>query len=302
MIGAIDIGGTKTEVGLVDESGRMVATRRLSTPMLGSFTAAMGAITGVLTGLAEGRPLAGVGVACTGPVDPADGVLGDVDLLPGWEGGAIVSVLSGALGVRVVVENDADAAALGEATWGSGRDAPSLLYVTVSTGIGAGYVRDGRLVRDSHGEHAEYGHHVIEADGPLCYCGSRGCWEALASGTAIARRFDDLSGGNPGGLSVAGILADDDPMCVQVRREAARYLGIGLANLVTILRPDVVALGGGVVGSWDVLRDDVMESVARHSRYVSIDDIVITPAHLRPYTALIGAAAAYLRRDEEPWT
>jgi glucokinase len=206
------------------------------------------------------------------------------------------------LGVRVVVENDADAAALGEATWGSGRGAPSLLYVTISTGIGAGHVRDGRLVRDSRGEHAEYGHHVIEADGPPCYCGSRGCWEAMASGTAIARRYDDLTGGNPRGLSVAGILADDDPISIRVRREAARYLGIGLANLITILRPDVVALGGGVVESWDAVSDDVAESVARHSRYVSIDDIIITPARLRPHTALVGAAAAYLRRDEEPWT
>ncbi|MGA9597589.1 MAG: ROK family protein, partial [Acidimicrobiia bacterium] len=222
-----------------------------------------------------------------------------VGLLPGWRGGSVIESLQAELGLPVVVENDADAAAIGESMWGSGRENSSLLFVTVSTGIGAGYVRDRRLVRDPDGQHPEMGHHIIMSDGPACYCGRRGCWEALASGSAVARHAVEARGVDPRTVGAGKLLASDDPPSSTVRQQTARYLGMGLANLISILRPEVVALGGGVMGSWEILRDEVLETIDENTRDVP-GDVIVTPATLRPHTALIGAAAAYLRRKEPP--
>lgn len=299
MIGVVDIGGTKTAVGLVSDDGALVAHDRFPTGAERGFEAAATQVVETLAALVGADRIDGIGIAATGPVDPCTGRFGNVDFLPGWHGKSLVASFQGEFGVDVVVENDADAAAMGEFVWGSGREIPSLLFVTVSTGIGVGYVRDGRIVRDAHGQHPEMGHHIIDADGPSCYCGRGGCWEALASGSAVARIGAEALGIDPSMVDVGDLLAGEGAASTAVRERTSRYLGIGLANLISILRPEAIALGGGVMGSWEFLREGVLETIAENTCDVP-SDIRITLAALRPHTALIGAAAAYLGREDSP--
>jgi len=164
MIGAVDIGGTKIAAGVVDENGHILAKAECPTDVPRGFGHAMWRAINMLAQCAEGSgvKLRGIGLGCTGPVDPMTGSLGNVNLLPGWEGGNPVERLSAEFSVPAAMENDADAAALGEAVWGAGKGKASLVYVTISTGIGGGVILDGKVYRGAGGCHPEIGHHVIE--------------------------------------------------------------------------------------------------------------------------------------------
>src|SRR5512137_580493 len=187
MISAIDIGGTKIAVGQVNESGKILSRLEVPTEAEQGFPYAMERIQTMLRTNAQstGNKISGIGIACTGPVDPFNGEIGNVDFLPGWQGRNPARELALAFGVQVALENDADAAALGEAGWGAGKSKRHLLYVTVGTGIGVGIVLDGKLYRGVDQSHPEIGHHVIDPSGPPCGCGARGCWESLAAGPAM---------------------------------------------------------------------------------------------------------------------
>src|SRR5215470_16785307 len=190
MIGAVDIGGTKVAVGMVDDDGRVLA--RAQTPSDGqNYAHGLEAIVRMLreTSAKVGQAITGIGIGATGPVDPIRGEFGDVDFLPGWRGQNLVRDLEQNFSVRVAMENDGDAAALAEAGWGAGRNRTRLIYITVGTGIGGGIVLDGELYRGVDGAHPEVGHQVIDPAGPLCSCGFHGCWESLATGPAMAAWF-----------------------------------------------------------------------------------------------------------------
>src|SRR5437763_5060354 len=191
MIGAVDIGGTKIAVGMVDDSGRVLAKTESPTAGERGYADGLRRITEMLreTSRRVGGALRGIGIGSTGWVFPFTGEFGDVDFLPSWKGCNPVQDLSRAFGVSAALENDGDAAALGEAAWGAARGKTRLIYVTVGTGIGGGIVLDGQLYRGVDRAHPEVGHHVIDASGPQCTCGFRGCWEALATGPAMAAWF-----------------------------------------------------------------------------------------------------------------
>ena len=306
MIAAVDIGGTKIATALIDGAGRPAGARRFGTHEVPGPEAALLRLAKQLreTCRQGGGKLAGIGVSCTGPVDPKTGVIGEVDVLPGWAGVNLAEFLEREFRVPVAVENDADAAALGEARWGCGKDAARFIYVTVSTGIGAGLIFDGRLYRGASGAHPELGHHVIDASGPRCYCGARGCWESLASGTALARWFAAQTG--PENSAAIGIDAAEicrlagqgHPMALRAVERQGHYLGVGLANLITLFCPDVVALGGGVMRSAGLFLDRAKTVVASTCGLVPWRKSVIRTAGLGPDTALIGAAQAWHHRFE----
>jgi len=186
MIGAVDIGGTKIAVGMVDDKGKVLS--RMESPTdPNRYSDGIELIAHMLRRTAQraGGQITGIGIGSTGPVDPMRGEFGDVDFLPGWRGKSPVKDLGQVFSVQVALENDADAAALAEAGWGAGRNRTRLIYVTVGTGIGGGIVLDGKLYRGVDGAHPEIGHHVIDPAGPQCTCGFRGCWESLAAGPAM---------------------------------------------------------------------------------------------------------------------
>src|SRR5580700_12157534 len=167
MIGAVDIGGTKIAVGMVDDHGRVLAKTQTPTDPEHYF-ASVEEVTRMLREMAReaGAELTGIGIGSTGPVDPIRGEFGDVDFLPGWRGKNLVADLAQIFNLRVALENDGDAAALAEAGWGAGRNRSRLIYVTVGTGIGGGMVFDGKLYRGVDGAHPEVGHHVVDPAGP----------------------------------------------------------------------------------------------------------------------------------------
>ena len=308
MIGVIDIGGTKIALGLVSEEGRILRQVVFPTEPERGFDYGMGRVSAALLKLLEEAGtgpsgLRGIGVGCTGPLDPFSGVIAhNADTLPSWQNHSLVEGLS-RMGVRVVVENDADAAALGEYTWGVGQGSARFLYVTFSTGIGSGAILDHKLYRGVDGSHPEVGHAIVDPNGPLCYCGARGCWEMLASGTALAAWFNArLPGARPPGrpgLSARQICAlaeQGDPLAQDAVQHEADYLGLGLANLVTMFVPDVIALGGGVIKSWPLFKERVQQVVLRNTRMVPAEKVRILPARLGGDAALLGAAQAWLDR------
>ena len=163
MIGAVDIGGTKIAVGMVNDAGKVLSRMEAPTDP-NRYSDGMELIAHMLRKTAQraGEPITGIGIGSTGPVDPLRGEFGDVDFLPGWRGKTPVKDLAKVFSVQVALENDGDAAALAEAGWGAGRNRTRLIYVTVGTGIGGGIIFDGKLYRGVDGAHPEVGHHVID--------------------------------------------------------------------------------------------------------------------------------------------
>ena len=299
LIGAIDIGGTKIASGAVREDGTVAYRSECPTDPGRGFPDAMQRVRRLLHEVVDTcGALEGIGVACPGPLDPFTGIIGEVGTLPGWQGGHLVEELATEFGLTVVVENDADAAALAEYRWGTGRGAANFIYVTVSTGIGGGIILGGQLYRGVAGAHPELGHQVIDNSGPLCYCTAHGCWESLASGTAMSAWMCENSP-NSGPLSAAAIcelaLREDELALRAVKREGY-YLGLGLANLVTLFAPDVIALGGGVMKSSSLFLEDAVKVVHDLCTQVPVEKTVITCSSLRSETGLLGAAQAWLSR------
>ncbi len=298
MIGAVDIGGTKIAAGLVSEDGAVLARAECATQAGRGPRDALARIREMIDSMTArvGREMDGIGVGCTGPVDALSGIIGDVPFLPGWQGFDLAAALSATFGVRVALENDADAAALGEATWGAGKDVRRFIVVTVGTGIGGGMVFDGRLYRGANNVHPEVGHHIIDASGPLCSCGTSGCWESLASGLALADRYNSTTGETLDARAICDAAEGGQPRALEAIAREGYYLGLGLANLITLFAPDAIALGGGVMKSRRLFWEEMCAVIHASCRLVPHDQIRIVPAALGPDAGLVGAACAWLHR------
>jgi predicted NBD/HSP70 family sugar kinase len=261
----IDIGGTRIRVGRRDGYGSFTTERTL-TPYNGEDGAA--AIVKMATMIAP-EGIAQIGISCAGPLDFALGITNPLNL-PGWHGYRLVGALEQRLGARVWMDNDANCAALAEWREGAGQGAPTLVYYTISTGVGTGVVLNGKV---HHGAHdTEGGHQIVWTDGPPCPCGSRGCLEAVVSGTGLRARF-----GKP-----AEEL--DDPA---IWDEVAKYTAIGIANTAALLCPDIVVIGGGVIARGEQLFGPLRRYAADYTRLVPVPTIV--PAGLDQDSGLIGA-------------
>src|SRR5258705_1854349 len=256
----VDIGGTKLLAVAATEKGEIVAERRQPTAegpeAILSATAAV-----VADRLAAEPSIAAVGVGLPGLVD-LNGVVHYAPNLPGFVGVAARDFLASACPVPVVVDNDANVAALGEVLHGAGRGRAEVLVVTLGTGIGGGLVINGAVNRGGYGLAAEIGHFTVDRGGPLCACGARGHWEALASGTALGRRAREWAarGQAPGVLARAGgvveavtgheagesaLAGEADGLAILAEHGA--FVALGLGGLVNILDPELVVIGGGPV-------------------------------------------------------
>ncbi len=307
LIGAIDIGGTKVAIGLVTLDGQIENRRNIRTDSLPDGAAALDAIESKLNECLReaSTPISSIGIGCTGPVDPISGVVGKVANLPGWQGLKLVDELAKRFSVPVAMENDADAAALAEATWGSGIGVDRFLYVTLSTGIGTGFLQQGQVYRGVDGAHPEMGHHTIDPSGPKCYCGASGCWESLASGNAIrewylendhSHRFtaDSFSAETICELNRAG-----DALAGKAIDRLSYYVGLGLANLTTILVPGLITIGGGLTLSSDTFLDRAVEAFRSRCREVPSEKTMVRTASLQNDVGLAGAAAVWVQRRHQ---
>jgi glucokinase len=309
MIAAIDIGGTKIAVGIVSEDGKVLSRMEAATDAARSYEDDLELIVSMLRKTTEnaGR-IEGIGIGSTGPVNPVTGEFGDVDFLPKWRGKNPVRALADIFRVKVALENDGDAGALGEAGWGAGKNRPRLIYVTVGTGIGGGIILNGQLYRGVDGSHPEVGHHVIDPSGPLCSCGFSGCWEALATGPAMAAWFQGQR--TPASPSQEPISAkricqlarEGDPLARKAVDREAYYLGLGLANLINLFTPDAIVLGGSVMKSADLLFDRIRSVIRQGCRFVPFEKTELLLASLGEDANLIGAARVWHHRYRQKET
>ena len=304
-IGAVDIGGTKIAVGMVDENGRVLSKMESPTDPE-RYADGLDRIAAMLRDTAKnaGVEISGIGIGSTGPVDPIAGEFGDVDFLPGWRRKKPVADLQCIFNVRVALENDADAAALAEATWGSGKHKSRLIYVTVGTGIGGGVVLDGELYRGVDGAHPELGHHVVDPSGPPCSCGFRGCWESLAAGPAMAGWFKSQAPADYPHLEsvsareICQLAQQGDELARRAVEREAYYLGLGLANLINLFTPDAIVLSGSVLKNSLLFLDGIRSVISRGCRFVPFEKAELTMASLGEDANLIGAARVWHHRFE----
>jgi glucokinase len=304
IIGAVDIGGTNIVVGMVNGEGHVLHRMQAPTNPQGGYADARDRITSMLreSSCTAGVEINGIGIGSTGPVFPLSGEIGEVNFFPHWRGCNPVADLAAAFRVSVAMENDADAAALGEAEWGAGKGKHKLLYVTVGTGIGIGLVLGRRLYRGVDHSHPEIGHHLLDPSGPQCTCGFRGCWESLAAGPAMVAWLEanaPTDYPHRAGISAKRICElateGDGLACRAVEREA-HYLGLGLANLVTLFAPDAIVLGGSVMKSNSLFLPRIRQTIRDCCRYVPFEKTEISLASLGEDANLIGAARVWHHR------
>ena len=307
MIGAVDIGGTKIAVGMVDDAGKVLSKLESPTDAHRGYSNGLQRMIAMLreTARVAGVEISGIGIGSTGMVYPFTGAIGDADFLPGWQGNNPVRDLAQAFNVTVALENDADASALGEAGWGAGKGKSRLIYVTVGTGIGGGIILDGQLYRGADMAHPEISHHVIDPSGPLCTCGFRGCWESLATGPAMvdwlkanaasAQRYPaDLTAKEVCQLSQQG-----DELALRAVEREAYYLGLGLANLINLFVPDVIVLGGSVMKSAALFLDGIRKTIRQGCRFIPYERTELALASLGEDANLIGAARVWHHRFKD---
>lgn len=306
---AIDIGGTKLAAGVVDADGRMLARGEVPTLAMEGLEPVLGRIVGLGRELLVRPEIAGVrvqriGVGCAGPVDIKAGLVFRPPNLPGWTRVPLTDHIQRSLGLPTILENDANAAALGEFRYGAGKGARSIFYITVSTGIGGGIILDGKVWHGLKDAAGEVGHMTVCPDGPVCGCGNRGCLEAMSSGPSIARRAREaVAAGRqtrlseiskPTSADVARLAQEGDSVAGEVWAEAVKYLGIGVAAVITILAPERVVIGGGVTKAGDALFQPLREQARQRVKLVPVESVPILPAALGPDVGILGAAAVAL--------
>lgn len=304
MIGAVDIGGTKIAVGQVDQSGRLLTRLECPTDVDRGYEDALQRIEEMLkeTAKTAGGEMRGIGIGCTGPVYPLTGEIGDVEFLRTWKGRNIVEDLHRIFAKSVAMENDADAVALGEAMCGAGKGKQSLICVTIGTGIGGGIIINGQLYRGVDYSHPEIGHHIIDASGPRCYCGANGCWEVLAAGPAMVEWFtsqaakDFPRNGPITAKKICELARERDELALRGVEREAYYLGLGLANLVNLFTPELIILGGSVMGSLPLFWDGICKTIAANCGEVPFEKTVLAAASLGADAPLIGAAQVWQHR------
>lgn len=304
---ALDFGGTKHTAAVVAcGERRWRAHRRVLSSLRADAAYDMGMMRSLAQDvLAEAQPAA-IGVSFGGPVDPTTGTVHLSPHVPGWENVPLRQMLEAEFGAPTSVDNDANAAALGEHRFGAGRGYESLLYVTVSTGVGGGWILDGRPWRGAGGMAGEIGHTVVDPTGPVCVCGKRGCVERLASGPYIARRAREWLETQPGrghilrtlaghdleavtAQLVSQAAAQGDELAWEALEVAAWALGVAIGNAANLVNPHRFVLGGGVTKAggrfWEVIRRVARQTALRQVHF----DVV--PAALGDDAPLWGAAA-----------
>jgi glucokinase len=314
VVAAVDLGGTKIRSLIVDAHGAILGLDDRPTEAETGPEAVMERlVTSVLSALAAtgGSPadLSGIGVAAPGPLDLERGLVLEAPNLPGWHDVPVAAVLGERLGCPTSLENDANAAAVGEHRFGAGQGIDNMIYLTISTGIGGGLILNGQLYRGVDGTAGELGHIVVDQRGPLDDCGMRGCLEVMASGTAIARMASEaVEAGQSDALrraAVAGKLTArevhaaamaGDPTARAILARAAHALAIGLANFINIFNPQLFVIGGGASRMWDPFILPAFDE-GRHLAFAGpAATVQLQPSGLGNNSGALGVAALALDR------
>ena len=300
---AADLGGTHLRVATVDEGGRILFRLKQNTPRAEDPEVIVDALVSAARSCEEQSPGAdvrAVSVLIPGLVNVAAGMIVRVPNVGGLDGFQIVEALRQRLGLPVILENDANAAAVGEMWQGAGRGKRTLVCLTLGTGVGGGIILDGKLWRGVTDSAGEIGHASVEVFGPPCKCGSRGCLEVYASATGIVRMTREALPKHPHSIlqGKAELTAEEvyragvqgDELALEVFHRMAKYLGAGLANVVNILNPEMIVIGGGVASGWDLFAKDMNEQIAARAFPLPARHVEVVPAECGDDAGLLGAA------------
>jgi len=306
VIAGIDIGGTKIAVALENLNGEKIAARRLPTRVENGAYAIIESVSRAITDmLAENRAeLVSIGIGCPSPIDVEKGLVMSPSNLRDWDNFPIVKLFQKRFNVPVALDNDANAAALGEYVYGAGRGFKNVVYVTVSTGIGGGIILGGEILHGVAAGAGELGHTIVQPDGGVrCNCGSIGCLETICAGVHIARRIRErLAGGETslmremvadiGDVSAKTLIEavrQNDKIAVEIWEETCRFLTVGIANIITLLAPEAVIVGGGIAAAGDLLFAPLRRLLPQFVSMIPADKINILPAELGSESGVCGA-------------
>ncbi|MDP2718861.1 MAG: ROK family protein [Dehalococcoidia bacterium] len=320
IILGIDLGGTKILTALVNPEGEIIARDHSITPASQGQEAVIQSILDSTDRVIDEADIANadisaIGIGAPGLSDPQKGILYTSPNLPGWRDVPLRDIIEKELGAPTFLINDANAAAFGELKYGAGAGSRNFIYITVSTGIGGGIIIDGKIYSGSRGMAGELGHMTIKDDGPLCNCGNTGCWETLASGTALAREARTsidgraetsilkLAGGDIGKVNAEVIhraALQGDSLAKELIARAGYYLGVGLANLINIFNPEKIVIGGGLSNIGDMLLRPAFEEAGKRAFKPAMDSLRFSRAELGKNSGVIGAAAFALQELNKP--
>ena len=290
----LDLGATNLKWAVLAQAGgswTTVATDQVSTRVVADPAAVPATIVAQLAevaaaAIAEWGPVLSVGIGVPGLYDPAGGTTRFLVNVPGqWAGRPVAGPVATAVGLPAILINDARAFGLAELRLGAGRGASSMVGLTLGTGVGGVLAIDGRIHEGHDGTAGEIGHQTIDPDGPWCHCGNRGCLEAYARADQIARTCGTATAEDAVRAAEAG-----DEQARAGLAEVGRYLGIGIANMITVISPDCVVVGGGVAAAGELLFAPIRTEIARRVRTTSIDDVALVRAELGTWAGAIGAA------------
>jgi glucokinase len=313
LVVGVDVGGTKVAAGLVDRQGEIRAQVRTAMVVNAGAEAGLAAVVSAIDLLFQNEPSArnlmhGIGICAPGPLDPNRGVVLNPPNIPCWRNFPLADEIEKVYRVPVKLENDANAAALAESYWGAGRGYDHIFYTGIGTGIGTGLVCRGQIYNGRTGAAAEGGHMSIDYRGPRCGCGKPGCIEILAAGPAIARRARaklaaeqnrgsgilKLAKGNIDAVSsemVGQAYADGDLLAKEVLEETVRLLSLWLSNIIDLLEPDVIVMGGGVTAMLRPLFGDLANGIAEYCIIQRCREIPLVEARYGADSGIAGGAA-----------
>ncbi|HEV8189224.1 MAG TPA: ROK family protein [Pyrinomonadaceae bacterium] len=299
LIFAADLGGTHLRAATVDQNGRIHSRFKQNTPQVADASAIIDAIVSAVREFQKAGEISAVSLVVPGTVKVEEGAVVKAPNLPCLDGFPLAAALTEQLGLPAILENDANAAAVGEMWQGAAVGCKTIICVTLGTGVGGGIILDGKLWRGVDGSAAEIGHMCVDPFGGVaCTCGSRGCLEVFASATAIVRMTREASPRYPDSVleGVDDLTAEmifeagqqDDELALEIFRRMGVYLGIGLANLINILNPEIIVIGGGVVNGWALFEKHMHQQV--EERAFPLLRVKIVRAKCGDDAGLLGAA------------
>jgi len=310
LVVSADVGGTFLKAGLVDRNGRIyecsTAPTKASQGRDGVLKQLFATIQNLLEKARGKGSVVGIGLGVTGQVDFSTGrIIGGLEgKIPGWIGTPIKEIIEDSFSLPTFVDNDGNVAAIGEFTVGAGRGVRDMVCLTIGTGIGSGIIVGGKLLRKVTGSAGEVGHVSIAFNGIPCGCGSTGCLELYASASSMIRRavegikggaktiITSLVNGNLENINIAAIrdaAERGDRFALNLIRDTAFYLGAGLANVVNILGPELIVIGGGIIPLAPFLIKKLTDVVKTRAFYTASEGLRIVPSQLGPYAGVIGA-------------
>lgn len=310
----VDIGGTNVKIAIVDEKGHIAYSNSEPTRAeMGYKYTIQNIITLIKTSLKETsipkESIGGIGIGCPGQIDSENGIVRLLPNIPGWVNVPLSQIMETEFGIKTFLDNDVRVATLGELTFGAGKGLKNLICITVGTGIGSGIVIDGKLVRGASGTAGEIGHMVLQDHmGEMCGCGHTGCLESLASGPTIVKmaneflmsgkstKFKELAVNTPVSPRIVAEAAEmGDEVAKRIFKINGYWLGLAMANLVNILNPEAIIVGGGVGQAGDLILEPIREMIKERALSIPAQAVKVLPAELGESAGVIGASLLSLQ-------